>query len=315
MWWVVMGFYARRMVDFAAGPVPGDLDVHWNHGVGRGSDATEPPIQVHAFDPHTFLLRQSKTVSFEAPFLFLLFGNDRALLLDTGATAEPEKFPLRTTVDELIARWLVEHPHGAYPLVVAHTHGHGDHVAGDPQFADRPDTTVVGHEPAQVQEFFGFADWPAEVVRFDLGGRVLDVTGIPGHQPASIAIYDPWSGFLLTGDTVLPGRVYGNDMPALVASLDRLVDFAEQRDVRHVVGCHVEMSRTPGRDYPMGARYQPDEAALPMSVDQLRAVRDAAYAATKPGVHMHDDFIMVNLTGPLAMVKLIARTFRQRLSR
>jgi hydroxyacylglutathione hydrolase len=304
------------MVDFASGPVPGDLDVRWNHGVGRGSDATEPPIQVHAFDPHTFLLRQSKTLSFEAPFLFLLLGNDRALLLDTGATAEADKFPLRATVDSLIDQWLHEHPNESYPLVVAHTHGHGDHVAGDGQFADRPDTTVVGRELAQVREFFGFTDWPTQVVSFDLGGRVLEVTGIPGHHPTSIVVYDPWSGFLLTGDTVLPGRVYGSDMPALVASLDRLVDFAGERSVSHVLGCHVEMSRTPGRDYPMGARYQPDEAPLPMTVDQLRAVRDAAHAADgKPGVHVHDDFIMVNLTGPLAMLRLVARTFRQRLRR
>ncbi len=44
---------------------------------------------MHLFDAHTFILRQSKTVNFEAPFLFLLCGNERALLLDTGATADP----------------------------------------------------------------------------------------------------------------------------------------------------------------------------------------------------------------------------------
>ena len=42
---------------------------------------------------------------------------------------------------------------------------------------------------------------------------------------ASIAVYDPASGFLLTGDTVLPGRLYAFDFPEFVASLDLLVDF------------------------------------------------------------------------------------------
>ena len=54
----------------------------------------------------------------------------------------------------------------------------------------------------------------------DLGGRVLEVTGSPGHQRAAITIYDPWSGFLLTGDTVLPGRLYVEDFPLFLASLD-----------------------------------------------------------------------------------------------
>jgi len=72
-------------VDFSAGPpAAGDLYVRWNHGASG-----EQPIQVHAYDPHTYLLRQSKATSYEAPFLYLLFGNERAVLLDTGATADP----------------------------------------------------------------------------------------------------------------------------------------------------------------------------------------------------------------------------------
>ncbi len=53
-------------------------------------------------------------------------------------------FPLRQTVDGLIDGWLAENPREGYELVVAHTHAHGDHVAGDGQFAGRPLTTVVG---------------------------------------------------------------------------------------------------------------------------------------------------------------------------
>lgn len=42
--------------------------------------------------------------------MFLLFGTDRVLLLDTGATEDPKLFPLRATVDELIGEWLTAHP-------------------------------------------------------------------------------------------------------------------------------------------------------------------------------------------------------------
>jgi len=303
-------------VDFAVGPVDGSLDVRWIHGAPSRRRRTDPPIQVHAFDEHTYVLRQSKAVHYEAPFMYLLMGNERALLLDTGATADSESFPLRATVDGLIDRWLDAHAREGYQLVVAHTHGHGDHVAADGQFAGRAATTVVGRDAAAVKEFFGLVGWPDQIVQLDLGGRLLEVTGIPGHHRASIAAYDRWSGFLLTGDTVYPGRLYVEDMPAFVASLDRLADFAEARDVRHVMGCHIEMTSTPGRDYPLGTTYQPDEPPLPMTVAHLRAVRDAAHAvADRPGPHWYDDFAIFNGPCRAEMLRQAGRTLATRLRR
>jgi glyoxylase-like metal-dependent hydrolase (beta-lactamase superfamily II) len=284
------------VIDFAGdAPATGDLGVRWIHGSRSSKRNTDPPIQVHRHDPHTVILRQSKAVHFEAPFLYLLFGNDRALLLDTGATADPDSFPLRRTVDGLVEEWLEQHPRDGYELVVAHSHAHRDHIAGDPQFADRPSTVVVAPDVTAVKAMFGFADagWPTQVLPFDLGGRVLEVTGIPGHHDTSIAIYDPWTRFLFTGDTVLPGRLYVHDFPTFVDSLERLVAFCGSRPVARVLGCHVEMKSRPGKDYPIGADHQPDESPLPMSVARLTAVRDAAVAvADKPGTHTYDDFII-----------------------
>jgi hydroxyacylglutathione hydrolase len=295
-------------IDFVTGaPATGSLDVGWIHGAPARRPAGDPPIQVHHYDEHTIILRQSKSVSYEAPFLYLLFGNDRALLLDTGATADPAKFPLRATVDQLIAGWLARHPRDTYPLVVAHTHGHNDHVAGDAQFAGRPATTVVGRELEAVQRHFGFTGWPDQIVAFDLGGRMLEVTGSPGHHRAAITIYDPWTGFLLTGDTVTPGRLYAFDFPQFLASLDRMVSLAGSRAVTHVLGCHIEMTRQPGRDYPLGATYQPDERALEMTVAQLGDVRAAAASvAGKQGVHRFDDFVIYNQPGARDQLKLAA---------
>ena len=303
------------MVDFGGGPVRGELDVRWIHG-SSGKGATGPAIQVHQYDTNTYLLRQSKSVNYEAPFLYLLFGAERAILWDTGATRDPARFPLRQTIDDLIASWLIANPREAYELVVAHSHAHGDHVAGDHQFADRPLTTVVGTDLNAVRSFFGFTRWPDSVAAFDLGGRTLEITGIPGHHPTSLAVFDAWTGFLLTGDTVYPGRLYGPDMPAFVESMDRLIDFAGARPVTHVMGCHIEMSRTAGQDYPIGCRYQPDEPPLQMTMDQLVRVGAAAHeAASKPGVHVHDDFIIFNGTGRMATVKLVARSLGQRVRR
>lgn len=299
---------ADSRIDFVTGtPTPGSLDVRWIHGAPGRRRPGDPPIQVHHYDEHTVILRESKSVNYEAPFLYLLFGNERALLLDTGATAAPEKFPLRATVDQLIAGWLAQHPRATYQLVVVHTHGHNDHVAGDAQFAGRPATTVVGRELDAVQQHFGFTSWPEQIVTFDLGGRVLEVTGSPGHHRAAITIFDPWTGFLLTGDTVLPGRLYAFDFPQFIASLDRMVCLAESRAVTHVLGCHIEMTRQPGRDYPLGATFQPDERPLEMTIAQLRDVRAAATSvAGKQGVHRFDDFVIYNQPSARDQLKLVA---------
>src|SRR5690349_24634083 len=99
------------LVDFTGQvPTPYGLDVRWIHGSPSAKHNTDPDIQVHAYDEHTFILRQNMAIDYEAPFLFLLFGNARAVLIDTGATASPEFFPLRQVVDDLIESWLVRHP-------------------------------------------------------------------------------------------------------------------------------------------------------------------------------------------------------------
>jgi glyoxylase-like metal-dependent hydrolase (beta-lactamase superfamily II) len=295
--------------DFTAGvPRPGDLEVAWIHGSESAKHNTDPDIQIHAYDEHTLILRQNMAVNYEAPFIFLLFGNARAVLIDTGATASQDFFPLRRTVDGLMDAWLAAHPRVGYRLLVLHTHPHGDHVAGDAQFAGRPDTVLVDAARDSAWEFFGFTDYPddggsdgdsdggggtVEPARVDLGGRVLECWPSPGHHNAAVTFYDPYTGFLLTGDTVYPGRLYIQDWPAFVRTIDRLIGFCGTRPVTHVLGCHIEMSREPGVDYPIYTTYQPDEPPLQMKVDDLREIRRAIdEAGGRPGRHVSPGFIL-----------------------
>ncbi|RYE71134.1 MAG: hydrolase glyoxylase, partial [Oxalobacteraceae bacterium] len=72
-------------IDFKSNlPAKGDFPKRWICGSPSCMDNIDPPVQVHWYNPHTAILRQNKTYSYEAPFAPLYFGNDRVLLLDEG---------------------------------------------------------------------------------------------------------------------------------------------------------------------------------------------------------------------------------------
>jgi hydroxyacylglutathione hydrolase len=257
-------------IAFPDGAATVNLDVAWIHGSEAAKYNTDPDIQVHAGDEHTYILRQNKAVHYEAPFMYLLFGGSRALLLDTGATANPGFFPLRATVDSIIGGWLASHPHpDGYELLVLHTHSHTDHTAADHQFAGRPGTTVIGAKRDPAWRYFGFAGQPDAVAQVDLGGRILDCLATPGHHEAAVTYYDRYTQILFTGDTVYPGRLYVFNWTDFTRSIVRLAGWCRQRPVTHLLGCHIEMTTAPGVDYPIRCTYQPDETPLELTAEHL----------------------------------------------
>ncbi|MBI4892060.1 MAG: MBL fold metallo-hydrolase [Acidobacteria bacterium] len=242
---------------------PGRLPLSWRTG---GPNCVEiPDWQVHEYNADFFILRESGCTHYEKPFLYLVFGADRALLVDTGAG----QVDTRSPVMQLIGKWAKRRNRPSVPLLVVHSHGHGDHVAGDSQFRNVQGVHFVEATIQALAEAFQLGDWPNRNGVIELGGRTLDLIPIPGHQEASIALYDRRTGILLTGDTVYPGRLYVRDWRAFTASIERLVAFTGQHPVTHVLGCHIEQSRTPFVDYPVGTVYHPDEHALELGRAEL----------------------------------------------
>lgn len=261
-----------------------------------GTAADEAQTQTQRYDRDTYVIRQSLRINREGPFLYLLFGRDRALLLDTGAGG----LKIRPTVEAAIDQWLAERGRASFPLVVAHSHGHGDHHAGDAEFAGRPDTVVVGLSAPEVAAFFGIADWPRQIARYDLGGRRLDVIPTPGHHPAHSMIYDERDLLLLSGDALYPGRLTApvSAFGAYVESADRVGAFARRHPVKWILGAHIEMTAEPGKDYPALARAHPGEHGLELPPADLKALQAAAHAAGEPpGVVRRDDFVVTPLPG------------------
>src|SRR5258708_7215833 len=99
-----------------AGLKAGILPDHWTPA---GPDCARiPPFQLHEYNDDLFILRESGCTNYEKPFMFLLFGKDKVLQLDTGAG----KAEVARAVKDAIGRWLSRHKRDSIDLIVAHTH-------------------------------------------------------------------------------------------------------------------------------------------------------------------------------------------------
>ena len=244
---------------------PGSLDVKWSEGAEQCESAPpEAPLQVHRYDDQTFILREDLCATFEAPFIYLLLGSSKALLIDTGAVSDPKIMPLADTVTDLLPAT----GSSKMPLLVLHTHRHLDHRAGDSQFANRPGVQVVPAMLEDVRKYFGFEDWPEASAQVELGDRTIDVIPTPGHNSAHLAFYDRNTGLFLSGDFMLPGRLLVEDSDAYLASALRVADFIETRPITHVLGAHIEMDRE-GELFPWGSTHHPHERSLPLTKEDL----------------------------------------------
>lgn len=247
--------------------LPGSMDVHWNEGASHCAANPQPPLQVHPYNPATFILRENPCATAEAPFMYLLVGSTKALLIDTGDVSDPTKMPLAQTVLALLSR----PDQSQLPILIVHTHGHLDHRLGDSQFAHLSNVQIVGTDLAHVRQYFGFPDWPNGLAQIDLGGRIIDVIPTPGHYPSHVSYYDRQTALFFSGDFFLPGHLIIDNAQADLASANRVADFIRNRPVAYVLGGHIELNSA-GEMLPLGSSYHPREHVLQLTKQDLLAL-------------------------------------------
>ena len=284
--------------------VPGTMDVRWNEGLEDCAKNPQPPIQVHRYNAQTFILRQSLCATYEAPFIYLLIGKSKALLIDTGAVADAKTMPLAQTVISLLSNG-----GSRLPLMVVHTHGHLDHRSGDDQFRALPDVELVPTDLESVKSRLGIADWPDGIGQIDLDDRVIDVIPTPGHYPSHVAYYDRQTGLLFSGDFLLPGRLLIEDTDADLASARRVAKFVEHRPITYVLGAHIELDES-GKTF-FGTRYHPNERPLQLTKQEVLVLPgivsgfNGFYAKRGVYVLMNQNRILIFL-GVAAVALLVA---------
>ncbi len=270
---------------------PGTLPANWI--TGGPNCVSVPDWQVHEYNEDFYILRESGCTHYEKPFLYLIFGRDKALLEDTGAG----KVDTAPFVMDLVAKW-------AKRKNRERCSSNGDSLAR-PRRSHRRRRAVSKTADRRVRRRHSGGDserrrasprGPPTSAASISAGRIIDVIPIPGHNDASIALYDRTTGNLLTGDSLYPGRLYvaEAELPAYAASAQRLVDFVETRPIAHVLGTHIEQARTPYVDYPSGTAYQPDEHALELTRAHVLELNDAFLKMTgKPEKVALPDFTIV----------------------
>jgi hydroxyacylglutathione hydrolase len=298
--------------------VPGSMDIHWNEGSPNCAKDPQPPLQQHPYNAQTFILRENLCTTFEAPFMYLLIGSSKALLIDTGDIADPHVVPLADTV----MRLLPGEGSAKLPLLVVHTHRHLDHRAGDAQFAIFPNAQVLGFDIDSVRRYYKFTAWPNGLAQVDLGDRTVDVLPTPGHNETEITFYDRNTGLLFTGDFLLPARLLIDDTGADVASAERVAAFIKDRPISSVLGGHVEMN-SDGELFPWQSEYHPREHVLQMAKDDALAL-PAAVRSFNGFYSVRGKFTMENtmriliavailvLVAAVAMVWAVVRYIRRR---
>jgi enterochelin esterase-like enzyme/glyoxylase-like metal-dependent hydrolase (beta-lactamase superfamily II) len=124
---------------------------------------------------------------------YLVEGSNQAVLIDTCTGQEG----LKETVEKLI---------GTKRLVVALTHGHGDHSGGVKYFSEvmvHPDDAAMLPKTATATR----RDLKDGDV-LDLGGVKLEVVTIPGHTPGSVVFINRAARYAMTGDGIGSSMVW-----------------------------------------------------------------------------------------------------------
>lgn len=200
---------------------------------------------IDQIDPATWIISEYR--HWEETHCYLLEGDDRCLLIDTGLGIGD----IREQVTRLTSK----------PVIAAATHIHWDHIGGHRYFPD-----FCAHElelswlsgafplsleairemvldrcdPPEnydVNTYEFFQGTPARVLHdadeIDLGGRTIRVLHTPGHSPGHMCFWEPARGYLFTGDLVYKDMLFAyypsTDPAAYLTSLERVASLPAAR--------------------------------------------------------------------------------------
>ena len=188
--------------------------------------------------------------------LYLLVGDERALLIDTGCGL----FPLKPLIDNIV---------GKKNLYVVNTHFHFDHRGSNDEFPEIYIHEMEKEVASLPYDISYIKDSSKEIVNeyrkkkfilspppkvnplkegdeFDLGGIKVKIFHTPGHSIGSISLVTN-RGELFTGDTAHYGTMFlskKRKLHLILESLSKLLKICEDLQIEEIYPSH--------EDYPVG---------------------------------------------------------------
>ena len=211
------------------------LETYFRHGQAIVTWSAEQLEKYRAQYPEPFVYRDGEVVfrriddktlegnGFQVynESVYLLEGEDRALLIDAGAWMPH----LAETVAKLTDK----------PVTLVLTHGHGDHVGGVIGFPEcwihPADTSMIG----EGARHYGIkVNLLSEGEVIDLGGRQIEVLATPGHTSGSVTFFDKERGYGFSGDAFGSTNLllFTNSFKTLVGTLDRTIAYMKANDIK-----------------------------------------------------------------------------------
>ncbi len=165
---------------------------------------------------------------------YLILGDDRALMFDTGCGENEVKgnYKIKYIIDKITT----------LPVTLIQSHFHFDHNQNIHEFERIafPDLPELRERVSPESQFqFTQADlfegnYPSEIIvdewfpletDIDLGGQVIQLVHVPGHSDESVAIMIPSSGIMLLGDFLYNGALFlfrNDDLAVYQQTVDHL---------------------------------------------------------------------------------------------
>jgi glyoxylase-like metal-dependent hydrolase (beta-lactamase superfamily II) len=266
----------------------------------------DPWFEVYRVAPGVFAIYEPH--QFEETISFLILGEKRAVLFDTGlGIADIKRVVLSLT---------------SLPIVVINSHTHNDHVGGNWEFhgahediyamdtaftrtnakgstvdaqAELAAGSICGELPAgfdaksYATRPFHITRWIHDGEKIDLGGRELKVISTPGHTPDAICLLDRKNGLLFTGDTFYAGPIWlyrpETDLNAYINSVAKIAALAP----------HLHLL-LPSHNVP-----EADPSQLPKLLAAIKKVRDGKIQPVSAGegkVHYNVDGFVFLMAEP-----------------
>ena len=177
----------------------------------------DPYVVFRQIDEHTW---EGNGYQVYNESVYVLEGNDKALVIDAG-TYMPH-------LDQVVAQLTGK------PVMMALTHGHGDHVGGAVCFPEvwihPADTALIsGRRGAYQGEIHYLED--GQVI--DLGGRQVEVLHTPGHTSGSVTFFDKEHHYGFSGDAFGSTNLllFGGTFKDLINTCTRTADYMQKNGI------------------------------------------------------------------------------------